>query len=178
MGILCDLFIRGRLLSSYFMNLISLCSPLGNKMSICLPSLVWSKWNGKVLFPATSEGRSQAAGNGTECEVKTIELSSPTSGGEQWAFLNLHNFTAVKKTVSKFRKGHFLNFGTVFLAAAKLWKLRKAHCSPPLVGEDNSMVFTSHSVPFPATRDLRSLVAGNGTSWEAKTISFSSHQWR
>ena len=30
------------------------------------------------------------------------------------------------------------------------------------------MVFTSHSVPFPATRDLRSLVAGNGTSWEDK----------
>ena len=27
--------------------------------------------------------------------------------------------------------------------------LRKAHCSPPLVGEDNSMVFTSHLVPFP-----------------------------
>ena len=32
----------------------------------------------------------------------------------------------------------------------KMVKLRKAHCSPPLVGEDNSMVFTSHSVPFPA----------------------------
>ena len=59
------------------------------------------------------------------------------------SFLNLHNFTAVKKTVPK---------------------LRKAHCSPPLVGEDNSMVFTSHSVPFPATRDLQSLVAGNDTS--------------
>ena len=50
-------------------------------------------------------------------------------------------------------KWHFLNFGTVFLTAVKLCKLRKAHCSPPLVGEDNSMVFTSHSVPFPATRD-------------------------
>ena len=35
---------------------------------------------------------------------------------------------------------------------------------PPLVDEDNSMVFTSHSVPFPATHDLRSLVAGNGAS--------------
>ena len=35
-------------------------------------------------------------------------------------------------------------------------QLRKAHCSPPLVGEDNSMVFTPHSVPFPATSDLRS----------------------
>ena len=33
----------------------------------------------------------------------------------------------------------------------KMMQLRKAHCSPPLVGEDNSMVFTSHSVPFPAT---------------------------
>ena len=58
----------------------------------------------------------------------------------------------------------FLNFDTVFLTAVKFKKLRKAHCSPPLVGEDNSMVFTTHSVPFPATRDLRSLVAGNGTS--------------
>ena len=58
----------------------------------------------------------------------------------------------------------FLNFGMVFFTAMKKMKLRKAHCSPPLVGEDNSMVFTSHSVPFPATRDLRSLVAGNGTS--------------
>ena len=35
----------------------------------------------------------------------------------------------------------------------KMIKLRKAHCSPPLVDEDNSMVFTSHSVPFPATSD-------------------------
>jgi len=48
----------------------------------------------------------------------------------------------------------FLNVGTVFLTAVKSGKLRKAHCSPPLVGEDNSMVFTSHSVPFPATREV------------------------
>ena len=47
-----------------------------------------------------------------------------------------------------------------------------------VVVEDNSMVFTSRSVPFPATRDLQSLVAGHGTSWETKTVSFSSHQWR
>ena len=53
----------------------------------------------------------------------------------------------------------FLNFGTVLLTAVRMRKLKKAHCSPPLVDEDNSMVFTSHSVPFPATRDLRSLVA-------------------
>ena len=52
----------------------------------------------------------------------------------------------------------------VFLTVVRMTKLRKAHCSPPLVDEDNSMVFTTHSVPFPATRDLRSLVAGNGTS--------------
>ena len=58
----------------------------------------------------------------------------------------------------------FPDFGTVFLTAVISRKLRKAHCSPPLVDEDNSMVFTSHSVPFPATRDLWSLVAGNGTS--------------
>ena len=37
----------------------------------------------EVPFPATSDRRSRVAGNGTECEVKTIELSSPTSGGEQ-----------------------------------------------------------------------------------------------
>ena len=48
-------------------------------------------------------------------------------------------------------------------------KLRKAHCSPPLVGEDNSMVVTAHLVPFPATRDL---VAGNGISWETKPFHF------
>ena len=40
----------------------------------------------------------------------------------------------------------FLNFGTVYSTATKLRKLRKAHCSPPLVGEDNSMVLTSHLV--------------------------------
>ena len=74
------------------------------------------------------------------------------------------------------KQKHFLNFSTVFFTAMKMIKLRKGHCSPPLVSEDNSMVFTSHSVPFPATRDLRSLV---GHSWlemaprETKTISFS-----
>ena len=46
------------------------------------------------------------------------------------------------------------------------------------------MVFTSHSVPFPATRDLRSLVAGNGTSWEDKNhfifltpVSINKYSW-
>ena len=58
----------------------------------------------------------------------------------------------------------FLNFDTVFFTAMKMTKLRKAHYSPPLVGEDNSMVFTTHSVLFPATRDLRSPLAGNGNS--------------
>ena len=33
----------------------------------------------------------------------------------------------------------------------KMMKLRKAHCSPPLVGKDNSMASTSHLVQFPAT---------------------------
>ena len=46
------------------------------------------------------------AGNGTECEIKTIELSSPTGGGKQCAFLNMHNFTAVMKNVPKLRKGN------------------------------------------------------------------------
>ena len=57
---------------------------------------------------------------------------------------------------------HFINLGTVFLTAVKFKKLRKAHCSPPLVGEDNSKVFITHWVQFPATHDLQSLVAGNG----------------
>ena len=43
----------------------------------------WFLSSHEVPFPATSDRRSRVAGNGTECEVKTIELSSPTSGGEQ-----------------------------------------------------------------------------------------------
>ena len=43
----------------------------------------WFLSSHEVPFPATSDRRSQVAENGTECEVKTIELSSPTSGGEQ-----------------------------------------------------------------------------------------------
>ena len=70
------------------------------------------KWNGfvshEVPFPATRNQRSRVAGNGTECEVKTIELSSPTSGGEQWAFPNFIIFIAVKKTVPKLRKQNLL----------------------------------------------------------------------
>ena len=64
----------------------------------------------EVPFPATSDRRSQVAGNGNEWEVKTIELSSPTSGGEQWAFLNFLILTAVKKTMPKLRKMSFLLF--------------------------------------------------------------------
>ena len=75
----------------------------------------------EVPFPATSDRRSRVAGNGTECEVKTIELSSPTSGGEQWAFLNFIIFIAVKKTVPKLRKRYFQNkFKTFEHLLAKL----------------------------------------------------------
>ena len=49
----------------------------------------------EVPLPAMSDRMSRVAGNGTECEVKSIELSSPTSGGEQGFFLNVLNFTAV-----------------------------------------------------------------------------------
>ena len=62
----------------------------------------------------------------------------------------------------------FLNFGTVLSTAVKFGKLRKGHYSPSLVGQDNSMVFTFNAVNFPATRDLPSLMAGNGTWWEKK----------
>ena len=110
---------------------------------------------------------------------QTISENSPkakTANDEKWCALTpkmpffnhskLFPLKKVKFLVLKIPIGqnNFLNFGVVFLTAVKSAKLRKAHCSPPLVGEDNSMVFTSHSVPFPATRDLRSLVAGNGTS--------------
>ena len=37
----------------------------------------------EVSFPATSDRSSRVAENGTECKVKTIELSLPTSAGEQ-----------------------------------------------------------------------------------------------
>ena len=40
-------------------------------------------------------------------------MSSQTSGDEQWAYLDLHNFTAVKKTVQKLRKVIFLNLAPV-----------------------------------------------------------------
>ena len=76
--------------------------------------------------------------------------------------INRHHVLDVHD-VKSLQQNAFLNFGTVFFTAMKMMKSRKDHCSPPLVGEDNSMVLTSHSVPFPATRDLRSLVAGNGT---------------
>ena len=61
---------------------------------------------------------------------------------------------------AKIKKKAFLNFGTVFLTAVKLCKLRKAHYSPPLVDEDNSMVFTSQSVPFPFlhTSDVKQIL--------------------
>ena len=48
------------------------------------------------------------------------------------------HFTKVKFTL--------LNFGMVFFIAMKMIKLRNAHCSPPLVDEDNSMIFTFGAV--------------------------------
>ena len=41
------------------------------------------KWFLSLMRCHFSDRRSRMAGNGTDCEVKTIELSSPTSGGEQ-----------------------------------------------------------------------------------------------
>ena len=106
----------------------------------------------------------------------TTRPNIPTQGPLETVLQSVPNYTnvaLVRKQLSdvlgsfqslKVRSEYFLNFGTVFLTTVKLCKLRKANCSPPLVGEDNSMVFTSHSVPFPATRDLQSLVAGNDIS--------------
>ena len=64
---------------------------------------VWG-WRQTPGTPFPGLGNANPPGNGTEWEVKTIELSSPTSWGEQWAFLNFLILTAVKKTVPKLRK--------------------------------------------------------------------------
>ena len=103
-------------------------------ISICFPSLVLRKWNGfvshEVPFPATSDRRSRVAGNGTEWEVKTIELSSSTSGGEQWAFLNFLILTTVKKTVPKLRKQNFPHWNLVFftpISFSSLQNMSNAH---------------------------------------------------
>ena len=75
----------------------------------------------EVPFAATSDRRSQVAGNGTEWEVKIIELSSSTRGGEQWAFLNLPIFTEVKKTVLKWRKKHYLRICQLYISSVINW---------------------------------------------------------
>ena len=64
----------------------------------------------KVPFTVMSGQRSWVAGNGTEWEVKTIVSSSPTSGGEQWAFVNFLNFIKFTKTVPISRKVFSRNF--------------------------------------------------------------------
>ena len=84
----------------------------------------------EVPFPATSDRRSRVAGNGTEWEVKTIELSSSTSGGEQWAFLNFLILTTVKKTVPKLRKQNFPHWNLVFftpISFSSLQNMSNAH---------------------------------------------------
>ena len=55
----------------------------------------------EVPFPATSDRRSRVAGNGTECEVKTIDLSSPTSGGEQSALLTFLDLTVKEDRINR-----------------------------------------------------------------------------
>ena len=58
-----------------------------------------------------------------------------------------HFIAAWKISWEKCGKNHdFLNFGPVFLTAVKSWQFWRAHCSPSLVGLDNSVVFTSYSV--------------------------------
>ena len=74
----------------------------------------------EVPFPAKSDRRSRVAGNGTECEVKTIELSSLTSGGEQWPFLNFIIFIAVKKTALRLRKRAYPNMEAACWCCAKV----------------------------------------------------------
>ena len=69
---------------------------------------------GRLLFTSTDM---EVAGNGTDWEVKTIELSSPTSGGEQRAFLNFLILTAFQKTVPKLRKSTFPEYW--------IWKIQE-----------------------------------------------------
>ena len=90
-------------------------------------------------------------------EIREMQKMGRKKG--QWFFVLSTNSPkdGLRPSLGSLR--HFLNFGTVFLTVVRMRKLRKAHCSPPLVGKDNSMVFTYHSVLFPATHDLRSFVA-------------------
>jgi len=76
----------------------------------------------------------------------------PSSGGKQWAFSNFPQFhcssencTLIKKTV---------------LDTVGPWFWVFVYCQ---WCEENEMIFVSHEVPFPATSDRRSRVAGNGT---------------
>ena len=43
--------------------------------------------------------------------------------------------------VEKLRKGLLLKFGTILFTAIKMVNLRKAHCSPPLVGEGEGAIY-------------------------------------
>ena len=102
----------------------------------------------EVPFSATSDRKSRMAGNCKEWVVKTMALSSPTSGDEQWVFssfwhgfLNCSEIVQIKK--SSFLSAHlhllvktirlflfltrchyqpFMTFGHSWLKMAPHWK--------------------------------------------------------
>ena len=103
----------------------------------------------EVPFPATSDRRSRVAGNGTECEVKTIELSSPTSGGEKWAFLNLLIFiarirTKIKKIIRADVRScvseEILNFAPYYTSLTPIIQALHQHLLPACMAPCNSNV--------------------------------------
>ena len=58
-----------------------------------------------------------------------------------WFLCQLQIHLAPPETLPwRMKAESFLNFGTVFLTTVKSGKSRKAHCSPPLVGEDKFTV--------------------------------------
>ena len=64
--------------------------------------------------------------------------------------MNLNFHLEILDSESKFG----IYFGTVFFTAMKIMKLKKAHGSPPLVDEDNSMVFVSFRPRLTKTSDF------------------------
>jgi len=67
----------------------------------------------------------------------SVQLVTHSSGREDWT-----TSTDTTQPIGRKYSKTFLNFGTLFLKAIKFRKFRKAHCSPPLVGWNNSVAFS------------------------------------
>ena len=115
------------------------------------PEVVKVNWCSRPSPPATSRRPPPRCNNWVDKTGIILLHSTNTNYDLKMVYFK---FPAIANFLIPKLNMHFLNRVTVFLTAVKLCILRKAHCSPPLVGEDYSIFFTSHSVPFPATRDL------------------------